>query len=194
MIKINQDNFDTQIKQYTGVVVAEFWSEECQPCKELTPKLSAIAEENNQVKHVQVDIQDNQKMLEEYYVTGLPTVLFFVDGNLRDRLVGVREQNVYQQMIQDLQTKESELAKEGQVDEKVTVFSTPTCPWCNKLKQFLTEYEIEFEDVDVSQDQEMAEKMVSRSGQMGVPQMWIGAQLVVGFDQPRVKKLLNIGE
>lgn len=75
---------------------------------------------------------------------------------------------------------------------KVTVFSTTTCPWCVRAKQYLDQAGIEYEDVDVSQDHESAKKMVEKSHQMGVPQLWIDDEVVVGFDQDRIKELLGL--
>jgi glutaredoxin-like YruB-family protein len=75
--------------------------------------------------------------------------------------------------------------------EKVKIYSTPTCPYCNAAKEFLTEEGIEFENIDVSQDKEAAEEMVKKSGQMGVPVIIINDEVIVGFDKEKIKKLLN---
>lgn len=77
---------------------------------------------------------------------------------------------------------------------KVRVFSTPTCAFCITLKQFLEENNIEFEDLDVFEDEKAREEMVKKSGQMGVPVIDIDGQIIVGFDRERIKKLLNIKE
>jgi glutaredoxin-like YruB-family protein len=75
---------------------------------------------------------------------------------------------------------------------KVKVYSTPACPYCYVLKDFLREHKIEFEDVDVSTDQQAAEEMIRKSGQMGVPVTEIDGEIVVGFDKEKLEKLLNI--
>ncbi|MBU6389756.1 glutathione S-transferase N-terminal domain-containing protein [Patescibacteria group bacterium] len=74
----------------------------------------------------------------------------------------------------------------------VTVFSTPTCPWCTRAKQYLTQMNIPFKDVNVAVDQKSAMEMIRKSGQMGVPQLWIDDAVVVGFDQGRINHLLGI--
>ncbi|MBN2058118.1 MAG: glutaredoxin family protein [Candidatus Saganbacteria bacterium] len=74
----------------------------------------------------------------------------------------------------------------------IKIYSTPTCPYCKMTKQFLAENNIEFEDVDVSANQSAAQEMISKSGQMGVPVLDIGGQIVVGFDKAKIKQLLNI--
>ncbi len=76
--------------------------------------------------------------------------------------------------------------------EKVIVFSTPTCPWCIQAKSYLKEKNIPFKDIDVSEDSEWANKMFEKSHQMGVPQLWINDDVVVGFDVPEINRLLKI--
>ena len=75
---------------------------------------------------------------------------------------------------------------------KVRVFSTPICPYCVTLKEFLKENNIEFEDIDVSQDREASKEMIEKSGQMGVPVVDIDGQIVIGFDKGKISGLLNI--
>ena len=74
----------------------------------------------------------------------------------------------------------------------VKVFSTPSCPWCVRAKQYLTEKGVSFEDIDVSQDYEAGQQMVAKSGQSGVPQLWIDEEVVVGFNQPLIEQLFDI--
>lgn len=74
----------------------------------------------------------------------------------------------------------------------IKVYSTPTCPYCTTLKNFLKEKSIEFEDIDVSKDQKVAQEMIDKSGQMGVPVADIDGEIVVGFDRERICQLLKI--
>jgi glutaredoxin 3 len=74
----------------------------------------------------------------------------------------------------------------------IKVYSTPTCPYCVTLKNFLKENNFQFEDIDVSQDEAAAKEMIDKSGQMGVPVVDIDGEIIVGFDQERIKKLLKI--
>jgi len=75
----------------------------------------------------------------------------------------------------------------------VKVYSTPACPYCNMAKEFLKEKGVEFEDVDVSQNQEAAKEMVEKSGQMGVPVLEINGQIIVGFDKAKIEQALGSG-
>ena len=79
----------------------------------------------------------------------------------------------------------------GDKMSKIIVYSTPMCPWCNVLKDFLKEKNIEFEEIDVSKDQEKAKEMIEKSGQMGVPQIEINGKIIVGFDKAAIEKELE---
>lgn len=74
----------------------------------------------------------------------------------------------------------------------VIIYSTPTCPYCHQAKEYFTEKKVQFTDFDVSEDQEKAEEMIEKSGQMGVPVILIGDEVVVGFDKAKIKQLLNL--
>lgn len=74
----------------------------------------------------------------------------------------------------------------------IKVYSTVACPYCVTLKKFLKEHNIEFEDIDVSQDEKARDEMVKKSGQMGVPVVEINGEIVVGFDREKIKQLLKI--
>lgn len=74
---------------------------------------------------------------------------------------------------------------------KIKVYSTPTCPWCTRVKEWLKGRGIEFEDIDVSQDQEAARYMVEATGQMGVPVTEIDGKFVIGFDEHKLNEILS---
>lgn len=63
----------------------------------------------------------------------------------------------------------------------VTVYSTPSCPYCTMAKNYLKQKQIPFQEFDVSQDQRRAEEMVRKSRQMGVPVLDVNGKIIVGF-------------
>ncbi len=75
---------------------------------------------------------------------------------------------------------------------KVTIYSTPTCVYCQMAKDFLKEHNIEFEDFNVAEDEKAREEMVERSGQMGVPVIFIDDEMMIGFDEAKIRELLNL--
>ena len=74
----------------------------------------------------------------------------------------------------------------------VKVYSTPTCSYCIRAKQFLKDNNIVFEDVDVSLNETEAEQMVEKSGQMGVPVLDIDGEIIIGFDKEKIKEALGL--
>ena len=74
---------------------------------------------------------------------------------------------------------------------KIKVYSTPTCPWCHKAKEYLKEKKIPFEDINVAEDEKGREEMVEKSGQMGVPVLDVNGKIIVGFDQAAIEKELE---
>ncbi len=76
-------------------------------------------------------------------------------------------------------------------DKKVVVYSTPTCPYCKRAKEYLSRKGIRYTDIDVAQDKEKAKEMTQKSGQMSVPVIIIDNEIVVGFNQVLLDKLLT---
>jgi len=76
--------------------------------------------------------------------------------------------------------------------KNVRIYSTATCPYCIRAKQFLKENNIIFEDIDVSGNKAAAQELIRKTGQMGVPVLDIEGQLIVGFDREKIKQTLGI--
>ncbi len=76
--------------------------------------------------------------------------------------------------------------------KRVIIFSTPTCSFCVKAKRYLKDKGIRFKDIDVSRDMKAAQDMERRTGQRGVPVLLIDNKPVVGFDVPKINRLLGI--
>ena len=75
---------------------------------------------------------------------------------------------------------------------KVIVYSTNWCPWCTRVKDFLKEKKIPFKDINVENNPEAAQEMANKSGQMGVPVVDIDGTIIVGFNEPEIRKALKL--
>lgn len=75
--------------------------------------------------------------------------------------------------------------------QTVTVYSTPTCPWCDRAKEYLTSRDVPFTNKDVSVDQQAAMEMIRLTGQQGVPVITAGTDVIVGFDQVRLAQIAD---
>ena len=78
---------------------------------------------------------------------------------------------------------------------KITTYSSPSCPYCTQLKDFLKEKKVEFEEVDLGQNPERAEELIKKSGQMGIPVTIIEKdskeQIIIGFNREELTKALE---
>ncbi|HOK35126.1 MAG TPA: glutaredoxin domain-containing protein [Candidatus Pacearchaeota archaeon] len=75
---------------------------------------------------------------------------------------------------------------------KVYLYTTPTCPYCIALKNFLKEHNIKFEEIDVSVDEKTREELIQKTNQFNVPVVEIDGEIIIGFDKEKISKLLNI--
>jgi len=74
----------------------------------------------------------------------------------------------------------------------VKIYTTPTCPYCKMAKQFFERNKVEYEEIDVSTNQEAANEMIEKSGQMAVPVIEIDGKIIVGFNPAAIKEALDI--
>jgi glutaredoxin-like YruB-family protein len=74
----------------------------------------------------------------------------------------------------------------------IKVYSTPFCPYCVTLKDYLKGKKVEFTEVDVSEDEKGCDEMVELSGQIGVPVVNIDGKIIVGFDKEQIDEVLKL--
>ena len=74
---------------------------------------------------------------------------------------------------------------------KVKVYSTPTCPWCIKAKEYLKQKGIDFQDINVAENEVAKNEMIEKSGQMGVPVLDINNEIIIGFDMDAIEKAIT---
>lgn len=75
----------------------------------------------------------------------------------------------------------------------IKIYSTPACTYCKMAKEFLTSHNVSYQDIDVSVDAAAREDMVEKSGQLGVPVFDIDGQIMVGYNQQLLSKVVGIG-
>ena len=76
--------------------------------------------------------------------------------------------------------------------EQVKVYSTPTCPWCKKTKQFLEDNNVPYQNIDVTTDNAGREEMVNKTGQLSVPVVDVDGEITVGYDENWLKQKLSL--
>ncbi|MFB6076157.1 MAG: glutaredoxin family protein [Candidatus Aenigmatarchaeota archaeon] len=76
-------------------------------------------------------------------------------------------------------------------ENKIVVYSTPSCPYCTKVKNYLNQKDVEFEDFNVASNREKAKEMIQKTGQRGVPVTEINGEIIVGFNKPAIDQALE---
>ena len=74
---------------------------------------------------------------------------------------------------------------------KLKIYTTPTCPWCKKTKEFLKKNKISYTELNVVDNEKARDQMIEKSGQMGVPVVEIGDKIIVGFNPDEILKSLE---
>ena len=80
------------------------------------------------------------------------------------------------------------------MDKNVSIYTTPTCHFCQMAKEFFKANGVEYTEHNVAADQAKRQEMIDKSGQMGVPVIYVGDEMTIGFDKGRLSQLLGITE
>ncbi|HEY0948193.1 MAG TPA: glutaredoxin domain-containing protein [Candidatus Paceibacterota bacterium] len=78
------------------------------------------------------------------------------------------------------------------MDTTVTIYTTPTCHFCQMSKEYFKANNVSYTEFNVASDMEKRQEMIDKSGQMGVPVVFIGDEMIVGFDKKRFDELLGV--
>lgn len=151
--------------------------------------IEAVAEKNSEARMYMVNVAEVRDIHGNYNITTVPTLLEFEGKKFKNAFKGCHKADFYQTLLDHIifEAKAAERPRKS-----VTVYTTPTCPWCTTVKNYLRKNGVRYTEVDVARDQSAAQSMVSKSGQQGVPQTEIDGQMVIGFDQKKLNELLEI--
>lgn len=153
--------------------------------------LNTVKIDSEDIKVLAADVTNVRDIHEQYGVTSVPTLLEFKSGALKNLVKGCHEEGFYKSYFDNI-IYELKISSNDKPAKRVTVYTTPTCPWCTTVKNYLRKHGIRYTEVDVASDQNAAKDMVSKSGQQGVPQTDINGSMVIGFDQTKLNRLLEI--
>lgn len=79
------------------------------------------------------------------------------------------------------------------MDKQVTIYTTPTCHFCQMSKEFFKENNVPYTEHNVAADMEKRQEMIDKSGQMGVPVIFVGDEMIIGFDKKHLETALGLG-
>ena len=108
-LKVSTKNFPSAVLNSPLPVVVDVWADWCGPCKMLAPQFGAAERElEGKARFVKLDADKNQKLVRKYKVMGLPTLLFFKDGELVDRTTGVVSKSTILKRVKPLLSEEDQ--------------------------------------------------------------------------------------
>lgn len=152
--------------------------------------LEETASQLDEAQILKTDVTTVRDIHPVFGIDTVPSLLIFEKENLKNVIKGCQTADYYKNLIENQLFQATASEKPG--GPSVTVYSTPTCPWCTTMKNYLRQNKIPFTDVDVSADQSAAKDLVSRTGHTSVPQAEINGEMVVGFDKVKINRLLNL--
>ena len=88
--ELNKDNFKTEVLDSKGLVVVDFWSTNCGPCKMYSQIIDWVANENESTKICKLNVDDAAELAKKYQIEAVPATLFFKDGEVKERLTGMQ--------------------------------------------------------------------------------------------------------
>ncbi len=138
-----------------------------------------------------VDVNEVRDVHQHLGVKAVPSLVLTKDNKTVNIVKGCQTENYFDQIIHEKSTSYGQGANTTS-QKRVVVYSTPSCTYCNKLKQYFNKHNIRYTDINVATNQQAATEMVRKSGQRGVPQTEINGQIIVGFDVPKLSRILNI--
>lgn len=74
---------------------------------------------------------------------------------------------------------------------KITTYTNPSCPWCIELKTWLKKKKIEYKDLDITEEDEFREELVSKTGQLAVPVIFVEDEFIIGFDKDKIEEMIK---
>lgn len=99
ILELNQDNFEKEVLKSDKKVLADFYADWCGPCKMVRPFIEEIAEDNDAVKCVSINIEDEEELAEKYNVSSIPCLVVFENGEEVKRNVGLASKSDIEKMI-----------------------------------------------------------------------------------------------
>ena len=99
MISINESEFNNKLQEKDKILLVDFWAEWCKPCKMLTPILEKLDEEIKEVEFVEINVDENRTLADNYSIGSIPTLLILKNGEVINKIVGFKPEIIIKNEI-----------------------------------------------------------------------------------------------
>lgn len=101
-MEVTREEFDKIISNGHKLIVVDFFADWCMPCLMMAPVIEELAENMKEVKFVKIDIDDNPKLSQRYEIRSIPTLIFFRDGKMIDKIIGGMDEDNLREKVEEL--------------------------------------------------------------------------------------------
>lgn len=188
-------HLETSTDHLAGPLLIGFFGDFSQSATQTLPAFKAFCEKHPNLPAYLVDVGRVKDVHGHFQVTQVPAVVLVKGGHVVARVVGTATVASYEAAFLNPNgtvTSKSAAAETKKPAHSVTVYTTQSCPWCVRVKNYLRQMNVPFKEIDVGRDHAAAMDLVRRTGQTGVPQLNIDGHYVVGFDKPKIDRLLGL--
>ena len=182
-------HLDKVQEQHGDFLILVFYAGFSSVAKQALKEIEKFCREYQDVAVYLVDVEKVKGIHKQFGVKDVPTVIAIEKGKVTRLTEGVESARFYARLFAGAKGFRPRKRDKRQ-PLRVVVYSGPGCPACGSAKTYLRKRGISFREVNIANDKKAAERLVQRSGQMAVPQIDINGQLVVGFDQSKLDRLL----
>jgi len=187
---IENDRHLGQVQEkHNEFLILVFYADFSSAAKRALSEVEQFSKENNEMPVYIIDVVKLKGIHKQFGIKNVPTVTAVQKSKVIQQIEGVQSAQFYARIFVGAHYSYNKPGKKT-VAHSVIVYSGPGCPACATAKAYLRRRGIRFRDIDISRDQQAAENLVRRSGQMAVPQIDIDGHLIVGFNQVKIDQLI----
>jgi len=184
-------HFEEIITTSDQPVMVLFYTEQSQKSQSALENLEKMKSENPDAAVYKVNAKSVTDIHPQYNISTVPTLVTFREGKPSEFTYGVQSEKYYQRLLEQYSVSFDDNS-DSTPTHRVTVYTTPTCPYCTQVKRYLDSNNVRYSEVDVASNQAAAQELVNRTGQQGVPQTEIDGQFVIGYNTQELDRLLNL--
>jgi glutaredoxin-like YruB-family protein len=179
-------------RQLQEPFVIGFFGDFSKRSEEAKPVFKSFCQRHPELLTFLVEVTQIKDIHGQFGVVEVPAVLVVRGGQVANQVLGPQSLQSYEAALLGQPNQGGKAPGATKAAPKVLVYTGQNCVWCTKVKSYLKQLGVSFTEIDVSRDRAAGEALVRKTGQMGVPQLDIGGQFVVGFDQRRIDALLGL--